>query len=306
MNFTLHRSGIRSWQGRSIALDEPQHGLYLEPVEYLSLRGLAIPVTEGQMGPPGLTRAVQVRKPRPDSSNVAHRGRLELPELVHTIVHEMSHGVGVPHHGDTVENWQVVLGRQNIVTYLSLQQHAGGPPDFTQPDSLPELPDSYHAPVNGRSYLTSLLVEPGGDCVEGAPGAVYYHGDRFAGCRADSIARRGQQNSGEFECPMRYSGSDYYEAPGTVAQFRGTGLVTYRSPAFPRPLPGHLVDSWGGRLLRYRNDLDRDGTGELCRQTRGTGINGLPGDLNHNGDAGRDRACAAFVVVNDLAARGVP
>jgi hypothetical protein len=151
--------------------------------------------------------------------------------------------------------------------------------------------------------LNALLVEAGEGCVEGAPDAVFYKDGRFYGCTATSIARRGQQNSGDFECPLRYSGSNYYEAPGSIAQYRWTGLVAERM--WGRLQGGILVDVWGGRLLKYRNDLDRDGSGRLCSRTEGTEINGLPGDLNHNGDVGRERPCTEFVVVNDLAARDV-
>jgi hypothetical protein len=306
VNFTLHRGNTRAWQGRSIARDRPQHGIRLEPVDHLGLRGLALPVNEGDMGPPGLTRTVQVVKPGPASSFNARRGRLELPELVHTIVHELGHAVGIPHHGDSVDatRWRVIIGRQNVTKSLSLQQHAGGPPDSSQQTSLPEMADAYYAAVGGRQYLNSLLVEPGPDCEEGAPNATFFINGKFAGCSADSIARRGQQNSGDFECPMRYSGADYYEAPGSVAQYRWTALVQER--IFGSLRFGALVDAWGGRLLRYRNDLDRDGTGRFCVRTNGTEINSLPGDMNHAGDAGRDKPCIEFLVVNDLAAAGTP
>jgi len=306
VNFTLHGGNMRTWQGRPIARDQPQHGIRLEPVDFLGIRGLAIPVTEGDMGPPKFTRTVQVIKPGPTSSSNALRGRLELPDLVHTIVHELGHAVGIPHHGDSVDTtrWRLVLGRQNVTKWLSLQQHAGGPPDASQPDSLPGMPDAYYAAVNGRQYLNSLLVEAGPDCVEGAPNAVFFIKGQFAGCSADSIARRGEQNSGDFECPMRYSGSNYYEAPGSVAQYRWTALVEER--IFGSLRFGALVDAWGGRLLKYRNDLDRDGKGRFCTRTNGTEINNLPGDMNHAGDTGRDKPCVEFLVVNDLAAARTP
>jgi hypothetical protein len=82
-------------------------------------------------------------------------------------------------------------------------------------------------------------------------------------------------------------------------------LVSYRHRTWNRDLPGHLVDAWGGVLLRYRNDQDRDGSGRLCTRLDGSGIND-PAGLDHNGSAARDKPCADYLVVNDLAARGLP
>jgi len=82
-------------------------------------------------------------------------------------------------------------------------------------------------------------------------------------------------------------------------------ILAFGSEWVGRLEPGFLVDAWGGMLLTYRNDLDRDGTGRMCTLVTGTGINSLPGNQNHAGDAGRDKACADFIVVSDLAARGI-
>jgi len=65
------------------------------------------------------------------------------------------------------------------------------------------------------------------------------------------------------------------------------------------------VDAWGGRLLRYQSMYELALLGHFCESTRGTGINDLRGDLNHNGNAARDQPCSTYLVVNDLAARGV-
>jgi hypothetical protein len=118
---------------------------------------------------------------------------------------------------------------------------------------------------------------------------------------ARQIVRRGQQNSGNFDCPIRYSWGDYYEAPGSTAVYRWTDDVT-------GPGPGPMrVDAWEGNLLKYQLELDRLGTGKLCATADGTEINAADrGNLNHAGNAGRDKACVEYVVVNDVAARGVP
>jgi hypothetical protein len=65
------------------------------------------------------------------------------------------------------------------------------------------------------------------------------------------------------------------------------------------------VDAWEGHLLEYHNELERLPGGRLCVRTRGTEINALSGEMNHSGDAGRDKPCREFLVVNDMAARGV-
>ena len=300
VNFTLQQSRLFEWNGKRISQEGPQHGLRLEAVARLGGRGLSVPITEGDLGPPALTRTVQVLKP-PDHVPCGGCG-VEYPDVLHAVVHELGHSVGIPHHGDTVVDFRSVLGRQNLTTRLSLQQHAGGPPDFSLPDSLPDDPavEYHYADVDGRQYLNGLLVAPGGDCVEGVANALFDRAGQFIGCEADSIARRGQQNSGDFECPMRYSGSSYYEAPGSVAQWAWTGLAGKR--VYERPQFGYLVDAWNGRFLRYRNDLDRDGGGRFCTRVTGTGINGLPGDQNHTGDVAGQTPCADYLVVNDLAA----
>lgn len=111
-------------------------------------------------------------------------------------------------------------------------------------------------------------------------------------CWAGTIARRHAQNSGDDKCPMKYVYWSYYESPSSPLkdvgniQFQGTDGNQHE-------LPGYT-----GNLRRYRMDLDFPGLGEFCINTRGSGINALPGDQNHAGDA--SHTCADKIHVNDV------
>ncbi len=300
VNFTLQQNGARTWLGRTLSQVEPQHGILLMPVAetQFASAGTAVPVVSGTSGPPKFTLFVEIEKSA--SSGRVHQAieakrrraagklRTDLPWVV---VHELGHAVGLMHHGDDVHEWRDVLGRMNVIPNLSPRQRAGGHIDFSSDLSPVDFPDL-------------LLVDPGPECRETDETAAYMTG-QFVGCLAGGIARRGQQNSGEMECPMRYPYEDWYEPPSSNAVFLYPGFVT--STAAPTAADVLIkVDAWGGRLRRYQNDLDRIPHGKLCANIRGTGINALSGDRNHAGDAGRDRACIEFLVVNDLAAPGMP
>jgi hypothetical protein len=302
VNVTLQQNGARTWLGRTLSQAAPQHGILLTPVaetQYASY-GTAVPVVAGTSGPPKFTWFVEIAKsasipgenPRVRRTVEARQrpqdSRKDLPWVV---VHELAHSVGLPHHGDDIREWRDVPGRMNVVPKYSPRQRAGGPIDYSSDLSAVVIPDL-------------LLVEPGPECRETDDTAAYMTG-QFVGCLAGGIARRGQQNSGEMDCPMRYSYEDWYEPPGSTAAYLYPGLVT-RTAAPTAADVLIQIDAWGGRLRRYRNDLDRLARGRLCANIRGTGINALGGDRNHAGNAGRDKPCVEFLVVNDLAASGMP
>ena len=106
---------------------------------------------------------------------------------------------------------------------------------------------------------------------------------------------------------MRYRGDsdDFYEAPGVTTTLQGQKEVSVQSWN-GNVIKQLYVDVWGGKLLPYQSQYELGWLDHFCTSVKGTGVNELRGDLNHAGDAGRDRACANYLVVNDMAARGVP
>ncbi len=118
--------------------------------------------------------------------------------------------------------------------------------------------------------------------------------DGKTACLAEFIATRNQQNSGDQDCPMKYIRWGWYVPPS--AALRSVGQVRFRFQGGSRGaqmLPGYV-----GRLKKYRKDIDRPGISEYCTSAKGTGINALPGDQNHAGNATL-APCAKQIHVND-------
>ena len=201
---------------------------------------------------------------------------------VATPTHELGHAVGMPHHGWKVEDWVVEVIRSNHT-------------------HLEEAPN---------------VVPPGADCVD--PGTqpasddfigVYYQGE-FLGCGAMEIIVQNGENSGNAECPMRYSfGLDFREAPGS----RESAYVTREADEVltdnqRRRVSNRLGEPrrvllWRGRFLKYDNSLDHEALGRFCLVNKGTGLNGLSGDQNQAGDS--QVACMDQLVINDNVLRGI-
>jgi len=140
-------------------------------------------------------------------------------------------------------------------------------------------------------------------------------------CSASSIAIRGQQNSGNAFCPMKYLNWSWYVPPGW--SLRDAGEVDFRpdtswSWSRPRVRDAYVLrmdppDTMTNpptltsrpQLRRYRKDLDNPPSWtdeQFCTSPTGTGINELPlGDENHAGDASRKPPCVEQLRVNDVA-----
>ncbi|HEY7500421.1 MAG TPA: hypothetical protein VH740_18005 [Vicinamibacterales bacterium] len=102
-------------------------------------------------------------------------------------------------------------------------------------------------------------------------------------CKTESIAVRGAQNSGDARCPMKYIRWAWYVPPGNP--LRSVGTVDFKpkdahSWSRPQELPGYI-----GRIMRYEIALDKPGLVGFCTNADGTGINDLPAERNHAGDA---------------------
>jgi hypothetical protein len=304
VNFTLQQAGLRRWKGRTISQPQPQHGLAMLPVEETeySSWGTAIPVAAGTSGPPKYTWYIEIRKPPRIPGHSARlndaveravqerRGERSHP-VEWVVVHELGHAVGLTHHADDVREWRDVHGRMNVTPEMSPFQRAGGSIGFSRSVADDEFPDL-------------LLVDPGPECHQTNDTAAYSNGS-FVGCLTGQIVRRGQQNSGEMDCPMRYPFGDWYEPPGITAVYLSTTYVS-RAQSGDVAASSIKVDVWSGNLRRYRDELDHVPAGKMCISTRGTGINDAPGHLNHSGDAGRHRPCAEFIVINDTIAPDPP
>jgi hypothetical protein len=138
-----------------------------------------------------------------------------------------------------------------------------------------------------------VILDVNGACPSGTV-AVSVLGRKA--CKASWIAMRDQQNSGEQSCPMKYVWWSWYVPPGA-------SLTSVRSKVtFKHGFLHLLSDSlpgYTGSIRRYRTDLDSLGLSAFCTSKKGTGINALPGDLNHAGDAVRGE-CANQIHVNDV------
>jgi hypothetical protein len=192
-------------------------------------------------------------------------GPARLNEYLRLITHhELGHAVGIRHHGDG-----------NI----------GGP--------------------------VVLLDTPG--CIVGMTEGL---AAGVPACSLTGIAIRGQQNSGNAFCPMKYIQWRWYVPPGWSLRYRGP--VDFRSNTTwswsrPRPQDAYslLPDAPNSltsrpQVQRYRKDLDNPppwANQQFCTSSTGTGVNALPMDQNHAGDASRTPACAEQLRVNDVPLR---
>lgn len=267
VNFTLQLANLRSWLGRTISQQTPQRGLYL--IDEAIGDGVAGRVCQTGFACGGGTRD-EMRFGSPKYTRVVKvdkRAHDDSADLHNTIVHELGHAVGITHHADE-------LAARRLV-----------------------------AP-GVKNYKRIVLV-PGPSCVDPRIGhslvgdEVYMDGV-FVGCWALYIANRKGTHSGNADCPMKYTSASFYVAPDSELRPQGDVRYNqYHTP--PENIPGgnRVLPLVSGRVLTYQNEMDPPGLGQFCALKTGTGINALPGDGNHAGDATSGR-CRSRIVVNDV------
>jgi hypothetical protein len=164
----------------------------------------------------------------------------------------------------------------------------------------------HHGDRNIRGPVV-LLNSPG--CMVGmAEGTVA----GAPACSLTSIALRGQQNSGNATCPMKYIQWSWYVPEGWSladrgpVEFRPDTSWSWSQPRLRLAYEGHHAPTAGAPtrgwpVRRYRNDLDTPPQSpQLCASASGTGVNALPMGENHAGRSTRSPSCSEQLRVNDV------
>jgi hypothetical protein len=253
LNYTLRLWGPKEWRGKTLFGGE-QHLLNLIDGQ---LPNGTVGETRGTtgLGPPKYVWG-DVKIDKNKIFSMGNRQSFNAPlELAKTVVHELGHAVGIDHHGDS-----------NIYDVVLLITDKPCPEDISDP-------------------LEVYFVGEGASIV--AP--ELRAGEKA--CVISYVVRRHGQNSGNQECPMKYTYWNAYESPSSPLQPVGD-IKLMDSQRRHLTLKGYR-----GEIHQYRKDLDPPGLGHFCDKTTGTGINGYPGEANHGGDS--CRICATQIRVKD-------
>jgi hypothetical protein len=274
VNSTLQKAGLRQWLGKTISDETPQHGLFINNEWYDGLWGIGVTCEDypackkTDLGPPKYTAVILMDKPRLLAEGIL--------KLIHTVTHETGHAVGMPHHANAVDNWRIADGPSNL-----------------------------YADRLGAAGIDKMVVAPGEGCSDprltGGPGAdaPTYLGETFVGCATTQIIVRRAQNSGNAECPMRYSSGSFYVAPGSAAVQDALAQVD-RMGSPPVSINGSVwVVPFSGRLLKSDDSEDVATIGRFCTSQKGTALNdSARGDRSIAGDATSGN-CAGMIVIKD-------
>jgi hypothetical protein len=170
VNFTLQRNGPKEWQGKTLSQDQPQRGLYLRDG---SLEEGKIGHTRGDtgLGPPRYVWDVTIDKDKIFSLIYRVERGLSYIQLLHTVIHELGHAVGIDHHGYDIDE---DMDPHNIAQGILVVTDEPCPEDA--------ITKFYNFDPVGKNV-----------CV------AYY------------LARRHAHNSGNQDCPMRYEFWRFYE-----------------------------------------------------------------------------------------------
>lgn len=179
-------------------------------------------------------------------------------ELEHVVIHELGHAVGIDHHGDS------------DIIHAYVITDGPCPPDRSVPLEIQLANEK----CPGGSQEKPTLQES--DLTRGKHVCEFY-----------LIARMHGLHSGNAQCPMKYEHYLSHESPTHPLENVGSATILCGKNENGKNIRLGSIPLFAGQVYPYRNDLDPPGMGHFAADDKGTGVNGLPGEKNHAGDACR-------------------